>query len=267
MRADDVLVLERIARLEVEVRLGLHDPRGHAGHGQNDHGSEGQDAHRADPLRTTRRAPSVNLTLGSITGGIGRGLGGQGRQDVRDPGVELVGRPRVHVDEVGTLRLLAVGEEPRLAIVLVAAPPRFAKLRGGSHDDDLVEPRLAAHLVQQRHLRHADGRGTRKLPELLPPFEVLARDERVQELLEPVEGVAVAEHAEADALPIGHAVVVEHVLAETLDERPLHVGIRLQKVMDDLVARHRRCPVAAERGECGALASADATGDGDRERP
>ena len=38
VRADDVLVLERVARPEVPVGLRLHDPRAHAGHDENGNG-------------------------------------------------------------------------------------------------------------------------------------------------------------------------------------------------------------------------------------
>ena len=77
--------------------------------------------------------------------------------------------PRVDVGVVGARDLLLVGKEPLLALLHrdVRARPAHVLRRGD--DDHLVEARLAARLVEQRHLGHADPRRVRELPELLAP--------------------------------------------------------------------------------------------------
>ena len=61
-------------------------------------------------------------------------------------------------------------------------------------DDDLVEARVGAGLVEERHLGRRTPRGAfGSSASCVAPAQVLGRDERVQELLEPVERVAVVE--------------------------------------------------------------------------
>src|SRR6185295_18678995 len=131
---------------------------------------------------------TTRYRIGDASGGAG-----QGSHDARHPGVELVGRARVDVREVRTPRLVAVRDEPCLAVVLPPPAPRLAQLRGRRDDDDLVEPFVGSDLVQERHLRHAHCRRAGQGPQLLAPLHVLARDERVQKLLEEVERVSILE--------------------------------------------------------------------------
>src|SRR5262249_15969977 len=169
----------------------------------------------------------------------------------------------VDVDEVGALRLLRVGDEarfPRLRVDLGALGPDLERRRD---QHDLVEPLLAAHLVQQGHLGHGDLRRVRQPPQLLAPVEVLLGDPRVEQALQPFELLAVAEDAFGDRAAVDLADVVEDPPAEPLDQLPAHVLVLAQEPVNDLVARHGGGAVAPERVEGLALPRSDAARDGD----
>ena len=75
--------------------------------------------------------------------------------------------PVVHVHEVRPRDLLLLGDEAPLPLASGPTRRAIAHLRRRRDDDDLVEARLAAHLVEQRHLGHADrqaGLGARRAP-------------------------------------------------------------------------------------------------------
>ena len=88
--------------------------------------------------------------------------------------------PDVLVRVVGARDLLAVVEQPRFAIVGRHLRPRAAKLRRRSDHDHLVEPRVTARLVEERHLSDAHRRRVGQCRQLVAPAQVLGRDERMQ---------------------------------------------------------------------------------------
>ena len=88
----------------------------------------------------------------------------------------------------------------------------------------------------------------------------------MEQALEPLQQLAVAEHAVADEAAIGTPVVTEDPGAHPLDERVPHPVVDGEEMVDDLVARHRRGAVGAQRREQGRLAGADPARDRDRDR-
>ena len=68
------------------------------------------------------------------------------------------------------------------------------------------------------------------------------------------------------ALPIGRSILPEDLLPQSLDERALDLVIGGEEMVDDLVARHGRCAVAAEALERARLSGTDAAGDRNRDR-
>src|SRR4051812_38790415 len=87
--------------------------------------------------------------------------------------VELLDRADVLVRVIRTGDLLTIVEQARLAVVdrdLRAGAPQLARRRDHDH---LVEPFIAAGLVEERHLGDADLGSIRKGRELLAPPQVL----------------------------------------------------------------------------------------------
>ena len=180
--------------------------------------------------------------------------------------MEILERAGVDVVEVGAANLLAVGKQTGVAIVLRDAPALLAELGRRSDDHDLVEPLLRPHLVEQRHLGDTDARRVVESGELLPPGEVLARDDRVEQAFEPRELLAIAEDRLRDPATVRAAVLTEHPLSEARDDRVAHLVVGREQVVDDLVARDGRGTVRAECLEGGGLAGADSPRDRDRDR-
>ena len=133
--------------------------------------------------------------------------------------VQILQRAVVHVREMGAAELFLVRKLP--VGTLVGDRPAAARTDAwrSSQRHHNIELRVAADLVQQRHLCHRDARRVRKLGQALPPLEVGGRDARVQERLEPGEQLAIAEDDLADADTVDLAVLVEDFFAEPPNER------------------------------------------------
>src|SRR4051812_12148390 len=170
--------------------------------------------------------------------------------DGPDEPVQLLQGARVHVGVVRPLRLLLVVDQARLAVARQRLAPRLAERLGRGDDDDLVEALVSPGLVQERHLRHGQRRRL-----TLAPLEVVLDDARVQESFEPREFLAIGEDDRGDVRTLRRPVALE--------QSPAHLGVVLDQLVDDLVARDRGGAVAAERPKRLALPGADAAGDRD----
>jgi hypothetical protein len=89
----------------------------------------------------------------------------------------------------------------------------------------------------------------------------------MEQALEERQRFPVREDDSGDVVPVGTAAGAEYLLAEALDQRPLHVVVRGEQMVDDLVAGDGRRAVASEGAQRLALPGADSAGDRDRERP
>ena len=144
--------------------------------------------------------------------------------------------------------------------------PRFAQLRRGGDDDDLVEARLRTDLVEERHLRDADLRRV---------GSAASCSRHVMYSRETSGWSSFSRKSSAS-----RSLKTRWAMRSRSGRRPrprisspsrstrasLHVRIRGEEVVDDLVARHGRCAMAAKALERRRLAGADPAGDRDRER-
>jgi hypothetical protein len=148
--------------------------------------------------------------------------------------------------EVGPPHLLGVRQKSGVAVVAWHAASGLSQLWRRCDDDDLVEPRVGTNLVEERHLGDAHGRRIVELRELVPPLQVLARDEGVQQAFQPREGLGVTENGMSDRRPIRTPVLAEDARPQSRDKRFADDVVGGEEVMDDLVARDSRRAVGAE---------------------
>ena len=190
MPDDELLVAKRVAQPLVPARLGLDDVEREA----------------ARTSAKTVNVPTLTAVSSSITPATHASSSCQ--------------RSLVHVREVGALQLLLVRNQALIAVVPRDAAPLLAQLRRRRDHDHLVEPLVAARLVEKRHLGDADLGRVRQRGELLPPRQILGRDPGVQQRLEEVELGAVGEHDLGDPAAVDRAVVREYALPELARRSP-----------------------------------------------
>ena len=169
--------------------------------------------------------------------------------------VQLLDRPVVDVGVRGSSDLLLVGKQTLTTRVGSHARPSGTDLLRRRHDDDGVETRVGAGLVQQWNLDHRERRRIVPRGESLVPARVLGADTGMKQPFQPLERRLILENQRGDLCAVGRS--------EAVEESGSDLRILRQEAVDDLVARERRGAVARERAQRLGLAGPDPPCDGD----
>ena len=187
-----------------------------------------------------------------------------------DPGVELLQRPGVDVGEVGPLRLLAVGDQPRLAVVACGLRARASRSFVGRRDRRRpcrsASPRRPRRGAAPPSRRRSGGsvrapraaRATSCTRATTSGCSSFSRKSSASRSLEHAYGDPLAVRARRRRR--GSSSPNRSTSARFTS------GSVAQEMVDDLVARHGRRAVTAKARERRRLAGADPAGDRDRER-
>ena len=126
------------------------------------------------------------------------------------------------------------------------ARARLSSGRRGDHDH-LVEATLAAHLVQERHLDHADRRRLGHFGEALAKTPLLADHARVQDRLQVVEILGMLEHPAPEYGAVDLAGARHNLGAEAVLQPGPDRGVGSQQLVHHLVTGERGCAQALEQ--------------------